>query len=869
MRKLFLLFLLYSTFCFAQEELTVNYNREPLKTVLTDIQNKTGYLFSFSEDLISNSTITIPSKTLKVTDLIAILEVQTGLDFQTISEKKIIIKTLKINVCGYVLSKASKAPLAFANVLVKGTSVGTITKESGFFEIQNVSPSSTILIQFLGYQEASYTPRELQDNNCKNLYLVQDIQTLNHVVLTAYVTKGLNKNNDGSTTVTNDELSISPGLTEPDVFQSLQLIPGITSLNDSASDIQIRGGSQDQNLIHFDNIKLYNTGHFFGMISSINPYIVEQTKVFKGGASPEYGDRVSGIIDITSANKVMDSTQAGIGLNGIHADAFLKTPIGKSFGLLLSARRSYTDLLRTPTYDAIANKVFQNTKVITNTSGQVIGEDNENGDILGEDRFYFYDTNIKLIAEPTKDDVVSFSGMLTKNNLNFSTQDDENTASDQLNIENQGASIRWEGEKFGKLQYAFTAYYSKFDSFYSNVFRDEGVIEEENLRKNAVEERSFDAQLEYEFVPRHAIKLGYQYTTTDVFFQLFRDELDDNIIDPDDDDEIVLSETRDFNEIETQNNRSNSFYGEYVFRPKKNGHISLGLRASHFSFIDNYFIEPRINVEYPISKSIRLKATGERRYQTISQIVEFEDTQIRLENQIWTLSDGDETPVLDSNQFSGGILLDYNDWVFELDLYTKQINGLTSFTNGFTNASEDFSVGKSSIFGLDLLLKKTLQNWSTWLGYTFNNIDYTFSDLQSGPFPGNNDITHNLRLNAVCTLEKWQFSAGWRFRSGAPFTPVESFDPANEDINFGPINSSRLPNYHRLDMSIFYNFPLSTNNRIRGNFGVALQNVYARRVPISVFYRTDTNPDTGEDELDRLEQLSLGFTPNVTLRISF
>src|SRR5690606_34377384 len=119
-------------------------------------------------------------------------------------------------------------------------------------------------------------------------------------------------------------------------------------------------------LILFDGIRMYNTGHFFGMISAFNPYVVEAAKIFKGGASPEYGDRISGVIDISSGEKIPKEVSGGFGVNGTHADAFMRAPVGDKVGVIFSARRSYTDMLQTPTFDALSEKVFQNTTLVAN-----------------------------------------------------------------------------------------------------------------------------------------------------------------------------------------------------------------------------------------------------------------------------------------------------------------------------------------------------------------------------------------------------------------------------------------------------------------------------------------------------------------------
>lgn len=857
-----LFFALIIQVSFAQTNIEVAYNNTPLKDVLKDIETKTSTLFSYNEAYVIDKTITITAQTITLETLLKTLSEQTNLVFERLSEKQIIINKPEttITICGYLLDEITGVTLPFASIIVDETSQGATTNEEGYFNVENVAIENTINIQYLGYKSIQLKAEVLKNDTCKKLFLTPSSQALDDVIIKGYITTGLDKNSDGSTTINNQELGVLPGQTEPDVLTSLQILSGITSLDESASDIQIRGGSQDQNLVYFDDIKLYNTGHFFGMISAINPYIVEKTKIYKSGASPEYGDRVSGVIDISTPKKVIDSTQIQLGLNGTHADVLLKTPITKSVGVVGSFRRSYTDVLQTPTYDALSNKVFQNTRVATNMQGQILDDEGEVLSIDSNNSFYFYDSNIKLIMEFSKNDKITIGGLITKNDLNFSAKEDENITSDELKVENQGVSILWSGTKFSKFKHELKSYYSYFDSFYNNTFAEESVVEEENLRKNTIKEYGLNANVSYEFIPNHTAKLGYQYSDTNVLFQLFRDDVENN---------NTPEDARDFNRTNNSNNTLHSLYGEYIYKPIRKSFISLGLRASKYLVDSELFMEPRLNIEYPIIPSLRVKATAERRYQTISQLVEFEDTQLRLENQIWTLSDNDDIPVLSSTQFSGGLIFDNNGFVVDVDAYVKKINGLTSFTNGFTNAASDFSEGKSTVFGIDFLLKKKIQDFDIWLSYTYNKVTYTFEDLASGSFSGNNDIPHNFRASTSYKTGPWQFSLGWLCRTGSPFTAVESFNEANEDIVFGAINSERLTNYHRLDGSLLYQFKFSKSTMKRCVLGLSFQNLYSRRVPISVFYRIDDNPNTGNAELNRIEQRSLGFTPNATFRFYF
>ncbi len=866
-----LLFTLIAFYSFAQQTFPVNYNQKPLKEVLTDIEEQTNLFFSYSEAAIKLKTITLVNNAITETQLLTALRNQTSLNFEKVSINQIIISIPSIDICAYLLGAENKTPLPFASILIKGTTKGTSSNDDGFFQLENIKQDAIVLIQYVGYSSKTINASQLKNETCLNIFLQPETQALQEVLLVAdYITNGIDKNTNGSLTLRNNDLGILPGLVEPDVLQSLQLIPGISSLDESASGIQIRGGSPDQNLIYFDGIKMYHTGHFFGMISAINPYIVEKTKVYKSGASPEYGDRISGVIDISSDKNAPHKTTAGIGINGTHADAFIKTPLGKGVGLVASARRSYTDALQTPTFDALSKKVFQNTKIINTNTGLINDDEGDFSENVGKEDFFFYDGSAKLIFQPSENDNIAVSGFFANNDLDFSVKDDEDLTSDRLIVKKQGVSFSWQGTKFNKWQHSLNGYYSSLDTDYDNKVTEDLLLEEENLRKNTVEDYGLNASLAYDISDNHTIKAGYQFSNADVFFQLFRDEADTNTIDPTDDDNVPLPGiTRDFNVRKKATNQTHSVYAEYLHKASNKGFISLGIRGSYYSLVDDFYIEPRINAEYPVSKVFRLKATAEKRYQSISQLVEFEDVQLRLEDHIWTLSDNLETPILESTQFSGGILIDANGWALDIDGYFKKINGLTSFTNGFTNAAEEFSEGKSDILGLDVLLRKKIKNFHVWLGYTFNDVDYTFPELQSTTFRGNNDITHNFRISNTFEIKNWELSLGWMYRTGSPFTPANSFNSTTGDINFGPINSLRLPNYHRLDTSVLYNFVSSKKNNFRGTVGVSLQNIYSRQVPVSVSYRVDQNAVTGQDELNRIQQLSLGLTPNMTVRLYF
>lgn len=913
-KLLFVVLLLLSFISHSQNALQVSYNKTPLKKVLDDIESQTTVQFSYNDSTLSRKQITYENPSIALPNLLSVLTQQTGLTFEKVSESQVLIYVPEttITVCGYVFDIATNEPLSFASILVSGDSKGTISDENGFFQLKKIEKTSQLRIEYVGYRDMVLEAKDYENSNCKNIYVQPTEEALSEVLIVSYLTKGIDKNIDGSLTSDTKNRGLIPGQVEPDVFQGLQSVPGIFSPDESASGFQVRGGSTDQNLVLFDKIKLYNTGHFFGSISIINPYVTETTKVYKGGASVIYGDRISGVIDIRTAEQVPEETSFGLGINGTHIDVFTKARLSNQLAFVASARRSYTDEFQTPTFESFQEKVFQNTRFVE--AGAVIAENNFD-DIAQREEFFFYDTNAKLIYTPTKNDRITLSGLFTNNNLDYLVAEEEDVISDILSVKNVGATISWEGFNKGKWDHSISGYFTSLDSDYRNDIRDDidNIVQEENLRRNTIDEFGFDMNATYALNRDIDIRMGYQFSHIKDFYQLFRDQAGDEDIDPDDEEIDPLEEledgdgdiddedtdgdgdvdeddtgvdeedipetavTRDFNIRRTRRNITNVLYTDVTWRPNRNSHINIGVRAGHNSLVNSFFLKPRLNANYGFSKHFGLKLTLEKRVQSISQLVEFEDTQIRLENRIWTLSDGIEIPNLESLQFSFGAIFSKRGWLIDVDGYVKEIKGLTSFTNGFTSVAEDINVGTSDVIGADVLIKKRIGPGNIWLGYTFNDIKYTFKEIQENSFNGNNDITHNLNVSGSIDFKNWEFSLGYNYHTGAPFTDSESED----DINFGRINGERLPSYHRMDASLAWHFALSKPKTLEerakkikqrktfGTFGISVLNILNRKVALREIFRQDVDAITQERSVEQIEQLSLGFTPNATLRFYF
>ncbi|MDC1379773.1 TonB-dependent receptor plug domain-containing protein [Algibacter sp.] len=223
-------------------------------------------------------------------------------------EKQPLIVVLK------VLSETYNISFSYVDDTVNNIEVPFPNKELSLEEV----------LEFLRF----YTPLdfELLDNRFVVIKVKKKkksdfrMQSLEEVIITNYLTTGITKLNDGSITIKPKIFGILPGLIEPDVLQTIQAIPGVLSTDETVSNINVRGGTHDQNLILWDGIKMYQSGHFFGLISAFNPHTTERINVYKNGTSAKYGDGISSIIDMHLPDDIDNEFDAGLGFNLINAD---------------------------------------------------------------------------------------------------------------------------------------------------------------------------------------------------------------------------------------------------------------------------------------------------------------------------------------------------------------------------------------------------------------------------------------------------------------------------------------------------------------------------------------------------------------------
>jgi hypothetical protein len=841
----FFLFSIYCCFSFGfqtQKKLT-------LLDLIPKLETKYNVKFSYSENDVRDILVKNPNESDSLNQIIESLNVNTSLNFKLLNERYITVSTIDktTSICGVLVSDKNREPLLGASVLIKNSSKGVITNFDGKFLITKVGINETIIISYLGFETLSFKAEDLRfiDESCKTIVLQEKSEALNQILISKFLTTGLQKRIDGSTVLNSEKFGILPGLTEPDILQSIQALPGVESVNESIANINVRGGTNDQNLMLWDNIKMYHSGHFFGLISAYNPYLTNKVVVIKNGTPSEFSDGVSSTINMSTKDEIGADFSGGIGTNLLHADAFLEIPINKKLALHVSGRRSFTDVLNSPTYDNYFERSFQDSELTINSDN--ISESDRSSE------FFFYDYTAKLLFDVNAKHKFRANVIGIYNNLDYhesftNSSNETDAKTSNLSQENLGVGASWNAVWNDRFTTGLSSFYSQY-----NVDATDFRIETDQrlTQANEVIETGLKLKTRYKVNSFLNLLNGYQFSEIGIL------------------NETTVS-APSYDKTKKDVLLNHALFSEVEY--KKNGtYLRLGVRGNYFQKFSKLIIEPRLNFRQKLSNQIAIKLQGEFKNQSANQKIDFQDDFLGVENRRWVLANEKEIPISESKQGSFGLEFNHKNLLIDIEGFYKTVDGITASNQGFYNNFQYINAtGGYNVKGVELLVNKTANKYSTWCSYTYSVNSYEFESFNPSVFPNNVDIRHSLSLAFnYDVLESFKVSVGGIWRSGQPFTkPVEGNETVQKGntilVNYDTPNSENLDDFMRLDASLSYNFSISDS--VNGSIRAGVLNILNRENTINRYYQVDSNDSESTIQVDNK---SLGLTPNLSLRVNF
>ncbi len=763
-------------------------------------------------------------------------------------------------ISGLVTNRGSGEQLPYASIYLPNQNLVRTTSLNGTFVFRIPAVQSLrVNIQYLGYQPIDSTFAISDTSAVLTFRMKQKSMELAPVVVKKTTLKMIDQNRETSHSTINPVGFVNlPNMGETDIFRTIQMLPGV-GYAEGSSGLNIRGGTPDQNLVLFDGFTLYNLDHFFGTFSSINPNVVKDIQIYKGGFDSRYGERLSGIIDITgkTGNKYRPKIYAG--LNLISGNLTAEIPFSEKWTLVVGGRRSYADIYSS----YLVNAMLENQVEDVNTSAS-------NSIVKLKPGFYFYDYNAKLTFSKSEQEKMSISVYGGKDFLaslgEGSVRQTYSKTNNDADWGNYGFSYswikQWKKNFFSNLQVGYSGYQNQYTE-QTEVTTKKGKNTTTTLFDTYEENKlnDFSASLKNEFA------LG-QKNTVDFGFQTKYNE-------------FTYQKNAGTDAYYSDIANSSWLYSSFLqlnAQVIKNLTVKLGGRISGYNLSGKLYYEPRFSANYRIGDFVNLKFATGRYYQFLSKVA---PTQSYGYNRdFWVIADDDKHPVLSSNHFIGGTTLTYKRFSLDAEFYYKTIDGLQLFLyippfqknvdpGKFTPPGQakkvqlpsKFITGIGSATGLDLLLKYESTHYTGWISYSHSKAIRNFAEINHNEdIPAPFDKTHEFKWTNLFTIGKWNFSGTWIYSTGQSYVQNQTVDKTLTAV----FTYDRLPDFKRLDLAANYNLKIRD---VRIKLGMSLINVLNQKNYNDIYSRNFNFDTTTFNETTYMR--SLGITPNFFISFQY
>ena len=159
-------------------------------------------------------------------------------------------------ISGFITDKETGEALIGANVFIQETGNGMSTDKNGYYVLQNISSGNySLIVSYIGYNTFKKDIVVLENESIKmDISLIIEALEINEVEVSAEKLQRKNNIQPSRVNLSPRIIKAAPALAEPDIFRTIQALPGVLTNNEASTGLVIRGGNTDQNLILLDGI---------------------------------------------------------------------------------------------------------------------------------------------------------------------------------------------------------------------------------------------------------------------------------------------------------------------------------------------------------------------------------------------------------------------------------------------------------------------------------------------------------------------------------------------------------------------------------------------------------------------------------------
>ena len=777
---------------------------DSLIKVLGFLELKTKINFAFDPDqLRKKRTVALRLKNVPLHLALDQILMGVGLGYKLVGNDIVIapVKQVLWTINGHVKDQSNGEELIGATVSIPNLEAGVITNQYGFYSISVPAGDYTVIISNSGYLNKEVNIH-LDKDITQEIDLVLKTNRLEEVVIRQInVTPNpLLLNEQNFTAIQLNSASYYAG--EVDVVKRLQMQNGVKAISEGSSGLFVRGGNADQNLILLDEATVYNPSHLYGLVSIFNSDAVNNVQVYQDYIPANFGGRLSSVIVNRMAEGNNKEYHLNGGINLMSAKLAAEGPIVKDKGSFIVAfRRSLLDVFQTQF------KLFNPRSV-------------------------YYDLNAKANFKPDKNNALFYSVYLGRDNL----LSDDSYANNWGNLT---STLRWNHIFNAKVFLNVSAIYSNYSN---RLDLNADTLSQKTQWDTGVKDLTLKADFTYYRSPVNQIKFGL----SGIYHLFTPGEVDGT---PSNEFNIPRDKSLETAIYYSQQITLNSFELNYgarfsLFRNMhelKNVFDDKGNRLEVNEVKTYARPEPRLNISYLPDEHQRIFVTYNRNYQYLQLIQNSTLAFSSLEP--WVSASGSIRPQ-SSDYFSLGYrYAGMNKYNLSFSTYYKKLDhqlelvGHAQIINN-PDIRNQLRAGKSNAYGVEVELNKTEGRFSGTVAYTYARVFRKIADVNYGAeFPANYDVPHELKATLKYDWNKHlSFQSFFTYATGRPLTlPVGYYqqDGLNVPI-FEGRNTSRFPDFSRLDISAQYQFSskFSGKRRLNSSISIGTYNLYNRKNPL-------------------------------------
>lgn len=797
---------------------------------ITGIAGKTR-LTDFLDDYLVNNT------TYRYSDRVMFIIDKSNSDRYALKRENFLLASIPGDrtLTGRVTDGINGDPLIGAKVFLPGTNRTTATDVQGKFVIGPVTAGIVeVNIEYIGYEPNLYIIGLTSTGSLQELSisLLPESTELQSVTITAdRVDENVTSRITGVENLSIASMKILPAfMGEIDPIRTLTTLPGVSTAGELASGFSVRGGELGQNLIMQDGAIIYNPSHLFGFFSAFNPDMVNNVTLYKGGGPANFGSRISSVLDVSLRNGDAGKHAISGGVGLVSSKLSLEGPLIRNrSSYLVGGRFSY------------ANWLVRATDNIS----------------LKNSAANFHDFTGKVFFTVNDKNYVSLTGYHSFDNFKLATDSVFSWGTTNF-------SAKWDHTFNDRMSSALTVFNSNYQSAVLSTSEAEGFT-----YSNSIKNWGAKYDLTRTFGDDSKMVAGFEMVTT---------LLEPGKLVPNAGVENIQAE-----DMQNQRSVESSVYAQWEPYLSRKWNLSAGVRLSHFrrqgkediytfnyanmdgrypsvsdtiaygngSLIESFYgLEPRVALGYLLNESTSVKTSYYRGYQYLHLI---SNTTSTTPQDYWVSSGPHLKPQI-GDQYTLGVFKNLKNNRYELSVegFYKEIDNAVDYIEGADITlnpvlEAGLAQGAGLAYGVEFMLKRSTGRLNGWTAYTFSRSLRRFRNgdgktaINGGEYyPSAFDQPHNLTLILNYHLGGRVFlSSNFNYITGRPITiPVSkfSYDVYLSVLNYSERNEYRIPDYHRLDLSLTIKDRPRNNKRFTSEWIISLFNVYGRRNTYSISF---------------------------------